>query len=283
MSVPPISVIPTFISGSPMLEIEGLKVRFGEVQVLAGVDLRVEQGEIVCLIGANGAGKTTLLKAVSALVRPAAGRIDLDKTSLVGLPPDAVVARGVAHVPEGRRIFPQLTVDENLRVGAHLLRDTKRMRARLDRVYRLFPRLQERKRQSGQTLSGGEQQMLALGRAMMSEPRLLLLDEPSLGLAPLVIVEVARTIPIFRQEGVSVLVVEQNANLALALSQRGYVLERGHIVLSDTAENLRNNRKIIESYLGGTVADETVKSRMSGRAELATVWPTTGPQKRAQQ
>ncbi len=250
-----------------MLEIDALDVRFGEVQVLAGVNLRVEQGEIVSLIGANGAGKTTLLKTISGLVRPAAGRIEFDGSSLIGLTPDAVVARGVAHVPEGRRIFPQLTVDENLRVGAHLVRDTQKMKSRLERVYSLFPRLKERRRQSGQTLSGGEQQMLALGRAMMSEPRLLLLDEPSLGLAPLVILEVARSIPIFRQEGISILLVEQNANLALALSQRGYVLERGCITLSDSAQKLRNNPKIIESYLGGTVDDGAAEPQMSGQAD----------------
>ena len=226
-----------------------------------------EQGEIVSLIGANGAGKTTLLKTISGLVRPAAGRIEFDGSSLIGLTPDAVVARGVAHVPEGRRIFPQLTVDENLRVGAHLVRDTQKMKSRLERVYSLFPRLKERRRQSGQTLSGGEQQMLALGRAMMSEPRLLLLDEPSLGLAPLVILEVARSIPIFRQEGISILLVEQNANLALALSQRGYVLERGCITLSDSAQKLRNNPKIIESYLGGTVDDGAAEPQMSGQAD----------------
>jgi branched-chain amino acid transport system ATP-binding protein len=249
-----------------MLEIDSLDVRFGEVQVLAGVSLRVERGEAVALIGANGAGKTTLLKAISGLVRPTAGQITFEGITLIGLSADAVVARGIAHVPEGRRIFPQLTVDENLRVGAHLLRDGKQMKSRLERVYDVFPRLRERYRQSGQTLSGGEQQMLALGRAMMLEPRLLLLDEPSLGLAPLVILEVARIIPIFRQQGVGVLLVEQNANLALALSQRGYVLERGHIALSDTAVNLRNNPRIIQSYLGGAVADGEEKSRMSGHA-----------------
>jgi branched-chain amino acid transport system ATP-binding protein len=250
-----------------MLEIDALDVRFGEVQVLAGVNLRVGQGEIVSLIGANGAGKTTLLKTVSGLVRPTAGRIALDGASLVGLTPDAIVARGVAHVPEGRRIFPQLTVDENLRVGAHLVRDAQKMKSQLGRVYSLFPRLKERRKQSGQTLSGGEQQMLALGRAMMLEPRLLLLDEPSLGLAPLVLLEVARTIAIFREEGVSILLVEQNANLALALSQHGYVLERGSITLSDAATNLRNNPKIIESYLGGAVSDGAAEFQMSGQVD----------------
>jgi branched-chain amino acid transport system ATP-binding protein len=250
-----------------MLEIDALDVRFGEVQVLAGVNIRVGQGEIVSLIGANGAGKTTLLKTISGLVRPTAGRIAFDGASLVGLTPDAIVARGIAHVPEGRRIFPQLNVHENLRVGAHLVRDAQKMKSQLERVYSLFPLLKERRKQSGQTLSGGEQQMLALGRAMMSEPRLLLLDEPSLGLAPLVLLEVARTIAIFREEGVSILLVEQNANLALALSQHGYVLERGSITLSDTATNLRNNPKIIESYLGGNVGDGAAEPQMSGQVD----------------
>jgi len=234
-----------------MLDIENLDVFFGEVQVLAGVNLHVGQREIVALVGANGAGKTTLLKTISGLVRPARGQIDFEHNNLVGLSADAIVARGIAHVPEGRRIFPQLTVDENLRVGAHLVRDATQMESTLNDVYHLFPRLKERQRQPGQTLSGGEQQMLALGRAMMSKPRLLLLDEPSLGLAPLVVMEVARTIPIFRQQEMSVLLVEQNANLALSLCQRGYVMEQGNIVLSDTATNLRNNPRVIESYLGG--------------------------------
>ena len=173
-----------------MLDIEKLDVFFGEVQVLAGVNLHVGQGEIVALVGANGAGKTTLLKTISGLVHPTRGEIKFEHDSLVGLSADAIAARGIAHVPEGRRIFPQLTVDENLKVGAHLVRDAAKMQTRLSDVYRLFPRLKERQRQPGQTLSGGEQQMLALGRALMSQPRLLLLDEPSLGLAPLVIMEV---------------------------------------------------------------------------------------------
>jgi branched-chain amino acid transport system ATP-binding protein len=240
-----------------MLEIENLEVHFDDVRVLAGVSLNVKQGEIVALIGANGAGKTTLLKTISGLVKPVAGRIEFAGRALVGISPDAVVAHGIAHVPEGRRIFPQLTVDENLLVGAHLVRNTRIIQTQVERVYRLFPRLKERRRQSGQTLSGGEQQMLALGRAIMSDPKLLLLDEPSLGLAPLILLEVARTIPIFRQEGMSILLVEQNANLALALSQRGYVLDRGQITLSDTAANLRNNPKIVESYLGGVAARNT--------------------------
>jgi branched-chain amino acid transport system ATP-binding protein len=236
-----------------MLEIDNLDVFYGEVQVLNGVSLEVKQREIVALIGANGAGKTTALKTISGLVKPATGQIRFNGKSIVGLNPDAIVGRGIVHVPEGRRIFPQLTVDENLRVGAHLVHDSRKKRDELAKVYQLFPRLKERQRQLGRTLSGGEQQMVALGRAMMSQPRLLLLDEPSLGLAPLVIMEVARTIPLFRDAGASVLLVEQNANLALALSNRGYVMERGHIVLSDTAKQLRTNQNVIASYLGGSV------------------------------
>jgi branched-chain amino acid transport system ATP-binding protein len=246
-----------------MLEIEHLEVRFGEVRVLASVSLNVRPGEAVALIGTNGAGKTTLLKTISGLVRPTAGRIDFLGRSLVNVSPDLIVRCGIAHVPEGRRIFPRLTVDENLRVGAHVVPNGKTIRSRLERVYALFPRLKERWKQLGSSLSGGEQQMLAVGRAMMSEPKLLLLDEPSLGLAPLIIVELANTIVKFRQEGISVLLVEQNANLALALSQRGYLLERGQISLTETSANLRKNPKVIESYLGDLKGVDS-RDRMSG-------------------
>jgi branched-chain amino acid transport system ATP-binding protein len=262
------------INWSAMLEVCSLEVRFGEVRVLAGVDLRVGAGEIVALIGPNGAGKTTLLKTISGLVKPARGRITFDGVPLVGLTADAITARGIAHVPEGRRIFPQLTVEENLKVGGHLVRDAKQLHSRLADVYRLFPRLCERRRQFGQTLSGGEQQMLALGRAMVSRPQLLLLDEPSLGLAPLILVEVARAVPLLRQQGASILLVEQNANLALALCNRGYVMDRGQIVLTDTAANLRNNPKIIESYLGGVAASNEAPTKMSMSSSTREHWPT---------
>ena len=204
-----------------MLEVRSLEVRFGEVRVLAGVDLRVGAGEIVALIGPNGAGKTTLLKTISGLVKPVRGLITFAGIPLIGLTADAITARGIAHVPEGRRIFPQLTVEENLKVGGHLVRGNRQLRLRLADVYRLFPRLYERRRQSGQTLSGGEQQMLALGRAMVSRPQLLLLDEPSLGLAPLILVEVARAVPLLQQQGASILLVEQNAkSRACAMQSR---------------------------------------------------------------
>jgi branched-chain amino acid transport system ATP-binding protein len=236
---------------TPLLEIVGLDIFYDEVQALRGVSLQVGSGEIVTLIGANGAGKTTTLKAISGLLRPASGQIRLQGEPIGGFTPDAIVARGIAHVPEGRRIFPQLTVEENLKVGAHLVRDARKMSAGLARVYELFPRLRERRAQAGQTLSGGEQQMLALGRAMMSEPRLLLLDEPSLGLAPLVVAEVMRAALTFRDAGTTILLVEQNANLALAVSDRGYVMETGRITLADSAAVLRQHPAVLESYLAG--------------------------------
>jgi branched-chain amino acid transport system ATP-binding protein len=214
-----------------MLEIVGLDVFYDEVQALRNVNLEVRKGEIVTLIGANGAGKTTTLKAISGLLNPAAGQLRFDGMLISGLAPDAIVRCGITQVPEGRRIFPQLTVEENLKVGAHLIRDSRKIRATLTQVYELFPQLKERRGQLGQALSGGEQQMLALGRAMMSQPRLLLLDEPSLGLAPLIVTEVARSILMFRDAGITILLVEQNANLALTLSNRGYVMETGRITM----------------------------------------------------
>jgi branched-chain amino acid transport system ATP-binding protein len=234
-----------------MLEIVGLDVFYDELQALRNVNLEVRKGEIVTLIGANGAGKTTTLKAISGLVNSAAGELRFDGMLISGLAPDAIVRHGITQVPEGRRIFPQLTVEENLKVGAHLIRDSRKIRAGLVQVYDLFPQLKERRGQLGQALSGGEQQMLALGRAIMAQPRLLLLDEPSLGLAPLVVAEVARSILLFRDGGITILLVEQNANLALALSNRGYVMETGRITMTDTAVNLRRNPKVLASYLGG--------------------------------
>jgi branched-chain amino acid transport system ATP-binding protein len=234
-----------------MLEIVGLDVFYDEVQALRNVNLEVRKGEIVTLIGANGAGKTTTLKAISGLLNPAAGQLRFDGMLISGLAPDAIVRCGITQVPEGRRIFPQLTVEENLKVGGNLIRDSRKIRATLTQVYELFPQLKERRGQLGQALSGGEQQMLALGRAMMSQPRLLLLDEPSLGLAPLIVTEVARSILMFRDAGITILLVEQNAHLALTLSNRGYVMETGRITMTDTALDLRRNPDILASYLGG--------------------------------
>ena len=240
-----------------MLKIERLAVSYGEVVALRDVSLTVNNAEIVTLIGANGAGKTTTLKTVSGLLAPTAGSIRFQGQSIVGLSPDRIVALGIAQVPEGRHVFPQLSVENNLIVGSYLVRDPAVVRNTLDQVYAMFPQLKERQRQLGETLSGGtmsggEQQMLALGRAIMSRPRLMLLDEPSLGLAPRVVEEVAKAILAFRRSGMTILLVEQNARVALALSERGYVIETGRVVLSDDSASLKRNPRVIESYLGGS-------------------------------
>jgi branched-chain amino acid transport system ATP-binding protein len=235
-----------------MLEIERLAVSYGEVAALRDVSLTINKGEIVTLIGGNGAGKTTTLKTVSGLLAPTAGSIRFQGQSIVGLSPDRIVALGIVQVPEGRHVFPQLSVENNLIVGSYLVRDPAVVRNTLDQVYAMFPQLKERQRQLGETLSGGEQQMLALGRAIMSRPRLMLLDEPSLGLAPRVVEEVAKAILAFRRSGMTILLVEQNARVALALSERGYVIETGRVVLSDDSASLKRNPRIIESYLGGS-------------------------------
>jgi branched-chain amino acid transport system ATP-binding protein len=235
-----------------MLEIERLAVSYGEIAALRDVSLTINKGEIVTLIGGNGAGKTTTLKTISGLLSPAAGDIRFEGQSIVGLSPDRIVALGIAQVPEGRHVFPQLSVENNLMVGAYLVRDQASTRDTLDRVYTMFPLLKERRRQLGETLSGGEQQMLALGRAIMSRPRLMLLDEPSLGLAPRVVEEVAKAIIAFRRAGMTILLVEQNARVALALSERGYVIETGRVVLADDCASLKRNPRVIASYLGGS-------------------------------
>jgi branched-chain amino acid transport system ATP-binding protein len=234
-----------------MLEIDRIEVSYGEVKALRDVSLTIDYGEIVTLIGGNGAGKTTTLKAISGLLQPSAGAIRFEGKPITGLSPDRIVALGIAQVPEGRHVFPQLSVENNLKVGAYLVRDAAVIRDSLEQVYTMFPHLKERRRQMGETLSGGEQQMLALGRAIMSRPRLMLLDEPSLGLAPRIVEEVARAILAFRAAGMTILLVEQNARVALALSERGYVIETGRVVLSDSAANLKQNPRVIESYLGG--------------------------------
>ncbi len=235
-----------------MLEVSGLHVAYGSIPVLHDVALRVDAGEIVALIGANGAGKSTTLKAISGLLRPRAGSIRLEATELVGRPPEAVARLGVAHVPEGRRIFPGLTVRENLLVGtAGRPASAPPLEATLAEVYRLFPRLAERERQRGWSLSGGEQQMLALGRGLMARPRLLLLDEPSLGLAPKLVREMFATIQAINAAGTTVLLVEQNAYLALQLARRGYVMENGRIALADSADALSRRDDVRAAYLGG--------------------------------
>lgn len=238
-------------SDNLLLEIKNLSAFYGGIQALKGVSFGIHKGEIVTLIGANGAGKSTTLRAISGLVRPKEGEILLEGQSLKGVPPHEVVRRGVSQAPEGRKIFANLTVRENLELGAYLRRDKAAIAADMEKVFILFPRLQERIRQNAGTLSGGEQQMLAIGRAMMSNPRLLLLDEPSLGLAPLLVKAIFEVIKEINQKGTTILLVEQNANLALRIAHRGYVLETGRIILTDTAKNLLNNAEVKKAYLGG--------------------------------
>jgi branched-chain amino acid transport system ATP-binding protein len=233
-----------------VLRISGLSAAYGPVAALSGIDLEIAPGEVVALIGSNGAGKSTTLKAISGLIRPSEGEITFLDQSIVGRRPEEIVARGVIHVPEGRRIFPRLSVEQNLRVGAYSPRAHGKEAIIREEVYALFPRLYERRRQAGGSLSGGEQQMLAFGRAMMANPQLLLLDEPSLGLAPIIVEEVANAIRHFQKSGVTILLVEQNAELALQLAQRGYVIETGRIVLSGTSASLLDNPQVWASYLG---------------------------------
>jgi branched-chain amino acid transport system ATP-binding protein len=232
-----------------VLKVESLDVAYGEIQALRGVALEVGRGEIVTILGNNGAGKTTTLKTISGLLHPAAGMITLEDEPLVGVPAHAIVARGVAHVPEGRRIFNRLTVRENLTMGAYLRSDAG-IAADLDRVFALFPRLAERLTQVAGTLSGGEQQMLAIGRALMANPRLLLLDEPSMGLAPVLVEQIFDTISDINRGGMTILLVEQNAAMALSIAHRGYVLETGSIALEGTAAQLSDNTDVRRAYLG---------------------------------
>lgn len=233
-----------------MLRIEGLSIDDGDVRVLRDVDLEVKAGELVAVLGANGAGKSTLLRAISCLVRPTAGRIDLEGTDLGTLAAHQVVARGVVHVPEGRRIFPALTVLENLRMGS-FLRPLRRDRARnLERAFALFPRLAERRGDLGGSLSGGEQQLLAIARGLMANPKLLLLDEPSLGLSPLLTRHVFEVIGEIHRQGTTVLLVEQNAHQALRIAARAYVLERGRVALTGTGADLLADVHVKKAYLG---------------------------------
>jgi branched-chain amino acid transport system ATP-binding protein len=233
-----------------VLRVRNLQISYGQVAALRGIDLDVGPGELVALVGANGAGKSTLLKAISGLVRPTGGSIEFLGERIDALPPSDIVGRGLVHVPEGRRIFPKLSVEQNLSIGAYPDHAWGKQRIIRDEVYALFPRLKERRRQAGASLSGGEQQLVAFGRAMMARPQFLMLDEPSLGLAPIMVDEVAKAIDHFRRGGVTVLLVEQNAELALTLASRGYVIETGRIVLSDTGENLLENPQVWASYLG---------------------------------
>jgi branched-chain amino acid transport system ATP-binding protein len=232
-----------------LLEIEGLKVLYGRVEALHGISLSVEEGEVVTLIGSNGAGKTTTVRTISGLVPPSAGRIMLEGKEISGLPAPEIVKRGIGHSPEGRHVFPRLTVRDNLEMGAYLRRD-KNLKKDMDRVFKLFPRLFERESQLAGTLSGGEQQMLAMGRAMMTRPRVLLLDEPSLGLSPVLVETIFQVIGELHQEGTTILLIEQNALLALNTASRGYVMETGNIVMSDKADVLLDSPDVRRAYLG---------------------------------
>ncbi len=234
-----------------VLDIAGLEVRYGGIRALHGITLHVERGEIVTLLGANGAGKTTTLRAISGLIRPSAGDIRFEGESLLALAPHKIAQRGIAHVPEGRRVFTGMSVRENLELGAYAQPKASALSERLAGVLETFPRLRERFDKPAGTLSGGEQQMLAIGRALMSAPRLLLLDEPSLGLAPIVVQTIFSVMKALHAGGVTMLLVEQNARAALALAQRGYVLENGAVRLADAAANLAENPAVVAAYLGG--------------------------------
>jgi len=234
----------------PLLDLKKLEVAYGGIHAVKGIDVEVGQGELVCLIGANGAGKTTTLKGICGLLPVKAGKIFYDGADITGKPAFQLVRRGLAMVPEGRGVFGALTIEENLAMGAYIRNDSEGVKADIERVYHLFPRLKERRRQTAGTMSGGEQQMLAMGRAMMSRPRLLLLDEPSMGLAPLMVQKVFETIVTISGEGVTILLIEQNAKLALEVSRRGYVMESGEVILSGDASSLLHDPKVRAAYLG---------------------------------
>ncbi|WP_283148945.1 ABC transporter ATP-binding protein [Silvimonas soli] len=235
---------------TPLLQVKDLKVAYGGIQAVKGIDLEINKGELVALIGANGAGKTTTLKTLVGMLKPAGGQIIYDGQPTLKLPSFAYVKHGLAMVPEGRGIFSRLTVEENLQMGAYTRNDKPEIATDLEKVYGLFPRLKERQKQLAGTLSGGEQQMVAMGRAIMSRPKLLLLDEPSMGLAPIIVQKIFEIIRMIAAEGVTMLLVEQNAKLALQTANRGYVMESGKITLADTAQNLLANESIQHAYLG---------------------------------
>jgi branched-chain amino acid transport system ATP-binding protein len=235
---------------APLLAIDDLSVSYGGIKALQGIDLRVYPGEVVSLIGANGAGKSTTLKAISRIVKPTSGSIQYDGRDLLGMRAEDVVRRGLAHSPEGRRVLTRLTVEDNLELGAFVIKDKEQIASNLETQFKLFPRLMERRDQLAGTLSGGEQQMLAIGRALMSNPKLLLLDEPSLGLAPIIVQEIFRIVDDLRDRGITILLIEQNANLALRHSDRAYVLETGRISISGSAADLLKDEAVKTAYLG---------------------------------
>ena len=234
-----------------MLKVNEIDVYYGNIHALKNVSLTVEQGEIVTLIGANGAGKSTLLKTISGLLKPKRGQVEYLGDTIHAKPAQLIVKAGISHVPEGRRVFANMSVDENLELGAFLRKDRSGIQKDLNMVFELFPRLLERRKQQSGTLSGGEQQMLAMGRALMSRPKLLLMDEPSMGLAPLMVKNIFQIIERINEEGTTVLLVEQNANMALSVAHRAYVIETGAIVLAGTADELRESNEVKAAYLGG--------------------------------
>ncbi|MGD0878285.1 MAG: ABC transporter ATP-binding protein [Anaerolineales bacterium] len=234
----------------PLLEINDIHTYYGNIHALKGISLTVEKGEIVTLIGSNGAGKTTTLRSICGIQKPRQGKVLLEGEDINPFKPHEIVSKGVAMVPEGRGIFARLTVAENLDLGSYTRRDRAAVQKDLERVFSIFPRLKEREHQVAGTLSGGEQQMLATGRALMAHPRLLLMDEPSMGLAPVLVEAIFNVIKVINQEGTTILLVEQNALMALSIAQRGYVIQTGQIVLQDTAANLKNNEMVQKAYLG---------------------------------
>jgi branched-chain amino acid transport system ATP-binding protein len=234
----------------PLLEISGVHTFYGNIEALKGVSLTVDEGEVVTLIGSNGAGKSTTLRSISGLTPPREGSIKFEDTEIGEVPPQEIVERGISLSPEGRHVFPRMTVRENLDLGAYLRKDRDGIEKDRERVYSLFPRLKERERQKGGTMSGGEQQMLAIGRALMANPRLLLLDEPSMGIAPILVERIYETIAEINRQGTTILLVEQNANYALEVSKRGYVLETGKVALEDQSSALRTNPEVQKAYLG---------------------------------
>jgi branched-chain amino acid transport system ATP-binding protein len=233
-----------------LLEVRDIRTSYGNIEALKGVSLDVEEGEIVTLIGSNGAGKSTTLRSISGLTPPRQGSIKFDGEEITETPPQDIVQKGISQSPEGRRCFQRMSVRENLELGAYLRRDSDGIERDLKRVFELFPRLEERHKQKAGTMSGGEQQMLAIGRALMSAPRLLLLDEPSMGLAPVLVERIYETIAEINKQGTTILLVEQNANFALDVSSRGYVLETGTVALTDRSDSLRQNPEVQKAYLG---------------------------------
>ncbi len=242
-----------------LLEVKNIEISYGPISIIKGVSFNINAGSIVTILGANGAGKTTILRTISGLIAPEKGKISYNGEEISGLEPEVIVRKGISHVPEGREIFPDLSVKKNLLMGAYIQKDTNKIKEDIDRVNYYFPILDERKNQPAYTLSGGEQQMLVIGRALMSHPELLLLDEPSLGLAPFLVKNIFEIIrQINREEKTAILLVEQNARMALALAEHGYILETGRMVMDDTTEKLRDNEDVKEFYLG--MKEEGVRS-----------------------